>query len=336
MKFQIGDKILLLHSKEEGEVKEILTDDMLLVEVDGIRFPVYQDQVDFPYFHRFTKNLNSKKFEEFFQEETSSQKEKLSGEIREEGMLIEFNPVFDKDVFDEDVVKYLKVKLSNQTQSAYKIVGLIKFKERVEEINVDLLNPWTVGDLQEIDFETMNDSPKYEFTFFLHPEQKGKEKFFQVSFKPKAKVFFKRLEEMQLNKKKSFAFVLFEKYPDEKINLVPDYNAAENQPYKAENIKEELPPPRTVVDLHIDKLDERWKALSNFEMLQIQLAAFEKYYELAVAHRQPHLIIIHGVGSGKLKNEIHDLLKNKKEVKSFANQYHPNFGFGATEIFFQY
>ena len=71
-------------------------------------------------------------------------------------------------------------------------------------------------------------------------------------------------------------------------------------------------------------------------MLSLQLSTFEKYYNLAIAHHQPNLIVIHGIGTGKLREEIHEILKTKKEVKSFVNQYHHNFGFGATEIFFQY
>ena len=72
-----------------------------------------------------------------------------------------------------------------------------------------------------------------------------------------------------------------------------------------------------------------------FEMLEMQLNAFEKYYDLAVSHHQPELIIIHGVGEGKLRNEIHEALRLKNEVKSFVNQFHPLYGFGATEIYFK-
>jgi dsDNA-specific endonuclease/ATPase MutS2 len=46
--------------------------------------------------------------------------------------------------------------------------------------------------------------------------------------------------------------------------------------------------------------------------------------------------VIHGVGKGKLREEIHEILKLKKEVKYFINQYDPRFGYGATEIFFNY
>ena len=94
--------------------------------------------------------------------------------------------------------------------------------------------------------------------------------------------------------------------------------------------------PRSVVDLHIEKLSDDWKHLRNHEIMALQLRTFEKYYDLAIAHRQPTLIVIHGVGEGVLRNEIHDILRLKREVKSFINQYHPSFGYGATEIYFQY
>ena len=90
-----------------------------------------------------------------------------------------------------------------------------------------------------------------------------------------------------------------------------------------------------MVDLHIDKVTDNWKDLSPFEMLEMQLNAFEKYYELAVAHHQPELIVIHGVGEGKLRDEIHEQLRLKKEVRSFVNQFHPLYGYGATEIYFK-
>ena len=64
MKYQIGDTVLVLHSQEEGEVVEIINDKMVTIEVGGVRFPVYMDQIDFPYFKRFSqKKLFEKKKE---------------------------------------------------------------------------------------------------------------------------------------------------------------------------------------------------------------------------------------------------------------------------------
>ena len=84
------------------------------------------------------------------------------------------------------------------------------------------------------------------------------------------------------------------------------------------------------------RVGDDWEQLSNAEILDIQLREFEKWYELALAHHQANLIVIHGVGSGRLRNEIHDILRLKKGVKSFVNQYHPSYSYGATEIYFQY
>ena len=55
MKYQLGDTVLILHSQEEGEVVEIINEEMVLVDVNGVRFPVYLDQIDFPYFKRFSE-----------------------------------------------------------------------------------------------------------------------------------------------------------------------------------------------------------------------------------------------------------------------------------------
>jgi dsDNA-specific endonuclease/ATPase MutS2 len=101
-------------------------------------------------------------------------------------------------------------------------------------------------------------------------------------------------------------------------------------------IKEHIPAARSVVDLHIEKLMDRHSHLTNAEIIHFQLEAFEKWFELAQLNYLPSMIIIHGIGSGKLKNEVHDLLKVKKGVKSFINQYSDFYGYGATEVFFEY
>jgi hypothetical protein len=55
MKFQEGDSIIVLATKEKGIVVEWINKKMLLIEADGIRFPVYADQIDFPYYSDFTQ-----------------------------------------------------------------------------------------------------------------------------------------------------------------------------------------------------------------------------------------------------------------------------------------
>ena len=48
MKYQPGDKILVLLTDEEGTIVEIMNEKMVLIEVKGVKFPIYTDQIDFP------------------------------------------------------------------------------------------------------------------------------------------------------------------------------------------------------------------------------------------------------------------------------------------------
>ena len=89
------------------------------------------------------------------------------------------------------------------------------------------------------------------------------------------------------------------------------------------------------LDLHIEKLTSDHSSLSAFEKLTLQLQTLEKYLDLAVAHRQPSMIVIHGLGTGKLRDEVHEILRMRRDVKSFINRYHSAYGYGATEVFFQ-
>ena len=55
MKYQVGDDIVVMHTNEEGKVVEIINEKMVMIEVRGVKFPCYTDQIDFPYFKRFTE-----------------------------------------------------------------------------------------------------------------------------------------------------------------------------------------------------------------------------------------------------------------------------------------
>ena len=55
MKYEIGDKIIVLLTNEEGKVADIINEKMVMIEVNGVKFPAYMDQIDFPYFKMFTQ-----------------------------------------------------------------------------------------------------------------------------------------------------------------------------------------------------------------------------------------------------------------------------------------
>lgn len=336
MKYQLGDTVLILHSQEEGEVVEIINAEMVLVDVNGVRFPVYLDQIDFPYFKRFSENKNpvpkkEKLYVDNLKKEMFSKKYHVHS-----GVWFSFLPVYDKDIFEDEVVERFKIYLLNQTNEAYLFAYQVRFKNSSDFHLNNTILPFNEFYLHDISFEEMNDSPKFDFDFELTHRDKKKVDHYETTFKIKAKQLFQKIEEIKMKNEPTFSFLLFDHFPDKLEEAIPAYNHASGKLYDISLAKQKLEPARSVVDLHIEKLMDNWKGLSNFEILTIQLNNFEKYYQLAVAHRQPNLIIIHGVGTGKLRNEVHEILKTKKEVRTFANQYHEKFGFGATEIYFQY
>jgi len=255
------------------------------------------------------------------------------------GVLLAFFPVFDKDVFDDDVVEKFKLHLVNRDESAYAFTYNLMIGGEPDFRLKNTLEPFNDFYLHDVAFESLSDSPRFDFEFSLKEPDKKKASYFESSLKLKGKQLFKRIEEVKLKGEASFSYPLFEKYPykleEEKVDLGKLGNAG-YRIYNASEFRQHLPPPRSVVDLHIEKLTDDWKHLSNYEILSRQLKAFEKYYELSIAHHQASLIVIHGIGEGRLREEIHEILKTKKEVKSFVNQYHHLYGYGATEIFFGY
>jgi hypothetical protein len=341
VKYQPGDDIIILHTKEEGKVVEIINNKMLLVEVRGVRFPAYTDQVDFPYFHHFTKKKETtpKKPVKKYIDDVPKEKGSHQSPGMEGGVWLSFIPKFSMDEFGDDVIELFKLYLINKNNDGFRFeYKQVFFGEASFELKGEVLSHHDFY-LHDIAFSDFNDNPSFNFDFSLMTADKNREEHFEAFIKLRAKQLFQRIKEMKEKNEPSILFKLFDQYPakevEEKIYLTANI-IEKNKLYKAEQIRKHLDPPRSTVDLHIEKLTDDWQRLSNFEILTLQLKEFEKWYELALAHRLPDFIVIHGVGSGKLRDEIHDILKMKREVKTFVNQYHPRFGYGATEIFFQY
>ena len=308
-----------------------------MIEVKGVRFPAYMDQIDFPYFKMFSeKRIVEKK--KIFIDNVKQEKGVMKIKV-DKGVSIAFMPIFDKDVFDDEVVEKFKIYLVNQTDTPFDFTYRLFFGG---ENNFELKNNLTPQSdfyLHNVNFEDLSDNPRFDVEFSLTIPDQKKAPYFETSLKVKAKQIFKRIEEIQLKNEPTFSYPLFEKYPDKIDEERVDLSSLGNAGYRIYEIgkgRENLPPARSVIDLHIEKLTDNWKHLSNFEILTIQLKEFEKFFDLAVAHQQSELIVIHGVGVGKLRDEIHDILRLKKEVKSFVNQYHAAYGYGATEIYFSF
>lgn len=342
MKFQVGDEVVVLLTNEEGVVREILSDDMVMVEVRGVKFPAYTDQLDFPYFKRFTeKKLFADQPKPKTYIEDVPREKKKPVERKKEGFMISFIPVFYSDEFGDDIVDYFKIHLINRTDKDYYFTYTLNLHGEPDFQLKNTIRAFEDFYIHDLDFEKMNDNPAFFVECSLLKAEKAKADYYESVLKLKAKQVFNRIEELKEKGEAMFSYKLFEEYPDK----LPEEEKPEGldlsklqqkgfKIYPASKAKSHIDPPMYELDLHIEKLTPDYKSMSNFEMLQLQLDTLEKYIDVNLAHRMPSMIVIHGIGKGKLRDEIHEYLRKRPEVKSFVNRFHPAYGYGATEVYF--
>jgi hypothetical protein len=285
MKFQVGDEIVVKHSNDDGKVIDIINDKMVMVEVRGVRFPAYVDQLDFPYFKRFTeKKLFPQKPEKKYVENIRKEKPQLLKQREVDGVWISFLPKFESDEFGDDVVVELKVHIINKTDLHLDFIYRLQFFGKTDFELVNKLLPFSDFYIHDVPFEDMNDSPTFNVEFSLTTPDKKKETHFETTYRIKPKQLFAKIEEIKEKNEPTFSHKLFDQYPDKKEENKLEFDSLVAKGIKVYNAKEarkHLPPARSVVDLHIEKLTDDWEHLSNAEILDIQLREFEKWYELA-------------------------------------------------------
>ena len=306
MKYQIGDDIIVLLSNEEGKVIEIMNDKMVLIEVRGVKFPAYMDQIDFPYFKRFTekKLVPLKKIDPTVYIDQIPKEKPQPNQIKvATGVWLSFIPKFELDDFNDEVVDILKVHLVNKTDSRFKFIYQQQFNGVENFALVNEVLPFHDFYLHDISFASVNDSPTFSFDFSLFEPAKNKASHFETTLKLKPKQVFQKVEALKQNNEPTFSYLLFEKYPDKEVEFFP-------------------------LDSLVSKGYKVYDASKAKELA--------KWIDNSIAHHQHEIVIIHGVGSGKLRDEVHEYLKSKKAVKYFINQYDARFGYGATMVYFEY
>ncbi len=91
-------------------------------------------------------------------------------------------------------------------------------------------------------------------------------------------------------------------------------------------------PEEIEVDLHIEELIETHKGMSNSQILEVQMANFQRELNIAIRKKVKRLIIIHGVGEGTLKAAIKkELYESYPSIEHHDASYR-KYGYGATEI----
>ena len=86
------------------------------------------------------------------------------------------------------------------------------------------------------------------------------------------------------------------------------------------------------VDLHIEAFSHDYATMSNDEILNEQMAMFEKELDNAIINNAESIVFIHGVGNGILRKKIHQKLSKHNHIRFYEDAEKSKFGYGATKV----
>jgi len=332
MKFSIGDKIVLNRTGEEGHVTALINKQMLEVEVGGTVFPVYLEDIDHPYLRWFTdKTVKKKKTtlpEQLPVEKIPERKQRLA-----KGVYLSFVPVFKTEEMEE-VVDLLKVYLLNELPVAVKFSYDMRFATKSEFSHEGTLHAFGNLYLHSVNYQDMNDQPRFnwQLTDTVNKDMEVAEGILRI----RPAKLFEHITNMLQNSEPTFSYALINEFS---VKKKPEPVEKYEPPVKSKAMpltSSTIEKAKYEIDLHIEELVDNRKGLTNADIIKIQLDTLQRNIHLAIVHRQERMIVIHGLGKGKLRDEVHAILKQTPEVGRFKNEWSGKYGFGATEIFFKY
>lgn len=329
MKLRIGDKVRFLNEVGEGTVSRIKDKNTVFVELqDGFEIPFQVSQL----VPIHTELIVSKDAEN-----------------------IELNPeahvadaiyfVIEPDHEFPSLINDYKLYLFNASSFNLVYSYSIKDEEYFQSLKHGEVGPYQKIFLRQVKLQFFKDYSYHKIECLLF-----KNTFFKAQA-PIAEVIYitpKSLQDSKAIKHEEFKYPVYgfllrdEFYTRERIES--ELNPIDIERLKAikefkskskisKSNKEYLKSLEKEVDLHIEELVDNTSGLSNFEMLNIQLERFEKEMDDATEKNVKKLIFIHGVGNGRLRQEIAAILKKTPGV-TFQDASFKEYGYGATQVNF--
>lgn len=117
-------------------------------------------------------------------------------------------------------------------------------------------------------------------------------------------------------------------YDMERLKQIKEFNPDKKQ---SKSTADYIATREKEVDLHIENLLDSHKGMTNAQIIQHQLRHFQKELDFAISNNFYKIVFIHGVGNGRLKQEILAILRNYPEL-DVRDASFKKYGFGATEV----
>lgn len=311
----IGDRVRLLHGKEEGTIRKISGSGRIQVEIeDGFIIPVLKSEVVL--IHSIEQqHFGSKPIEEKVNETPVP-----VSAPKDQGLYFAFLPTNDQN---------LSLYLINDSKQNYLAHVSEVFGANQRTLLASTLN---AGESKKFDdrlLREMDEWPAFLLRFIPVQNTLGKAvPAFERQLKMKPTQFFKHLGQAPRLGKTAYLFSLEQTTKELDIHALNQ--ELESISPKSETLQTSRP--AKTIDLHIEKLTKDFQGMGNSEMLRIQLEAFEKKLNQAIASGMDEITFIHGIGNGVLRKEIHKQLSQIQNIKYFQDTQKDQWGYGATLV----
>jgi hypothetical protein len=346
----------MVHTGDEGVVTALLADDMVKVRLVGDQdeIPVFVDDVVRS--EDFTQAVKPAKIKPL---KPGSPKQMMPSPppppvqaprtqytiLKSYGIQLAFDPIVRTDGTTEKFAIYLL----NDTRLDVIYNFELYLDTHLSVQSSAKLKALSFEQIGHLRFDDLNENPSVIMECWrITTEGEGTR--FHKELKLKAKTFFSKVLTAPLLDRPVHLFRMFEQMQDKEEsfdapkeqedlksytqrNARPKPNVHPNSVHGKNEVKD-LAEFQTELDLHIENLVEDFKKLNKAEILHLQIRHFETYLDKAVRMGVERVFIIHGLGTGKLKDTIATRLFQHPYVKTFKNEFHPRYGYGATEVEF--
>jgi len=322
----IGDKVRLLHGSEEGRIVGFKSKDIVEIEIDdGFVIPAVKNEVvlvardEGDYFGE--KNSGST------WQETGYRKPSTHAPAENESIKGLFMG------FASDNDQEYAVHIINVSDRSICFAVSEYYKTNSKGLGAGMLEP---GQHKFIGYFRMDQFEKWpdlviQLLYFNRQIDNYSPPFEHI-LKFKASSFFKHKGNVPVINKKGYLLEI----PTGTSSKIDASALRSSLTERAEQPSLQERPQKqggsSIIDLHADALFIEEQKLKNEEVLHLQIEAFEKALDQALIQGKDSLKVIHGVGNGTLRHQIHKKLSSLQNIRYFEDADKEKFGYGATIV----
>jgi hypothetical protein len=351
MLYAIGTKVRLRYTGETGVVTKVLDEDLLEVRLndgEGTEIPAFMEDLELDISAmptvpgaRVIPGKQPAPPQAPPRREIKSQYVVL----KPKGLQLCFEPMPGKD----GSVSRFKAWLINDTVFEFLIDFILFAGDKRLIDSEDICSAMSAIELGDIRADDLNELPEADLEVRRITTAGPDEPLHRV-LKIKPKQFFNRIQTVPILNQQAYNFVMLDRFEPQPANDAAkedlrDYtrqrvgnrprrsagsgnNSKPYKPFDIEAFSTFVPE----IDLHAEMLIAGHHRLDKGEILRLQLQHCDRFLDQAVRLGVHHVFLIHGIGEGKLRDAIKNMLRNRPNVVRFKNEYHPKYGYGATEV----